>query len=100
MFRDGVVKFDELLEIPLSEDAHLIVVATGENSDLSIGYGTSTQAKIRPLAYHNPIFVDLDGHGFTPNGDTLGFPLPVARMSVEEARRQLGEAAAAPKPAK
>ena len=31
----------------------------------------------------------LDGHGFTPNGDTLGFPLPVAKMSVEEARRLL-----------
>lgn len=97
MFRDGVVKFEESIEVPLSQDAHLIVVAAGENSDLSIGYGTSDQAKIKPIAYHNPIFVDVDGHGFTPNGDTLGFPLPVAKLSVEEARRQLGEPAPAKK---
>lgn len=90
MFKDGVVKFDETIEVPLSEDAHLIVVATGENSDLSIGYGTSAQAKMRPLAYHNPIFIDFDGHGFTPNGDTLGYPLPVAKMGVEEAKRLMG----------
>ncbi len=92
MFQDGVVKFDETIDVPLSEDAHVIVVATGEKSDLSIGYGTSTQAKIKPIAYHNPIFVDLDGHGFTANGDTLGFPLPTAKMSVEEARKQLDAA--------
>jgi len=100
MFKDGVVKFDETLEVPLSEDAHVIVVATGENSDLSVGYGTSSQSKIKPIAYHNPIFLDFDGHGFTPNGDTLGYPLPVAKMSVEEARKQLGESAPAPKAAK
>ncbi len=97
LFRDGVVKFDSAIEVALSEDAHLIVVATGENSTLATGYGTSDQAKIHPLAYHNPIFIDVDGHGFTPNGDTLGFPLPVAKMSVEEARRQLGEPAPAKK---
>lgn len=90
MFRDGVVKFERTVEIPLSEDSHLIAVVTGEKSDLSIGYGTSTQAKVKPFAYHNPIFVDVDGHGFTPNGDTLGFPLPVKKMSVEEAKALLG----------
>jgi hypothetical protein len=88
-FGAGVVKFDRTLDIPLSEDAHLIAVATGEKSDLSIGYGTSAQAKIKPFAYHNPIFVDLDGGGFTPNGDTLGWPLPVKKLSVEEARKML-----------
>ena len=56
----------------LSEDAHLIVVAIGEKHDLSIGYGTSPQAKVKPCAYHNPIFVDVDGGGFKPNGDSLG----------------------------
>jgi len=90
LFHDGVVKFDETITVPLSQDSHLIVVATGEHSDLSRGYGTSDQAKIRPTAYHNPIFVDVDGHGFTPNGDTLGFPLPTAKVGVEEARRLLG----------
>lgn len=94
MFKNGVVKFDETITVPLSEDAHIIVVATGENSDLATGYGTSPQAKIKPIAYHNPIFLDFDGHGFTPNGDTLGFPLPTAKMSVEEARRQLAAAGA------
>ncbi len=96
MFKDGVVKFDETIDVPLSEDSHLIVVATGEKSDLSIGYGTSPQAKMHPLAYHNPIFIDVDGHGFTPNGDTLGFPLPVAKMTVEEARRQIQQATLTP----
>ena len=93
MFKDGVVKFDETIEVPLHEAAHLIVVALGEHSDLSIGYGTSSQARMRPCAYHNPIFVDFDGHGFKPNGDTLGFPLPVAKLTVEEAKREIEESA-------
>ena len=97
MFKDAVVKFDETIEVPLHESSHLIVVALGEHSDLSIGYGTSSQAKMRPCAYHNPIFVDLDGKGFKPNGDTLGFPLPVAKLSVEEARRQIAEKVGAQK---
>ncbi len=97
MFRDGVVKFEETITVPLHEAAHLIVVACGEHSDLSVGYGTSEQAKMHPCAYHNPIFVDFDGQGFKPNGDTLGFPLPVARMSVEEARREIETNEKAPK---
>ncbi len=88
-FGNGVTKFDRQVKVTLGEDAHLIVVAAGEKSDLSIGYGTSTQGKIHPFAYHNPIFVDVDGSGFTPNGDTLGYPLPVKGISVEEAKRIL-----------
>jgi hypothetical protein len=91
------VKFDETIDVPLHEGSHLIVVALGEHSDLSIGYGTSSQAKMRPCAYNNPIFIDVDGKGFKPNGDTLGFPLPVAKMTAEEARRQLGEKVGAQK---
>lgn len=30
-----------------------------------------------PVAVANPIFVDIDGDGFEPNGDMLGLPLPV-----------------------
>jgi hypothetical protein len=30
-----------------------------------------------PAALTNPVFVDVDGTGFQPNKDTLGFPLPV-----------------------
>jgi len=88
-FRDGVVRFEETLPIVLSQDAHIIVVAAGEKSDLSRGYGTSEQSKLRPCAYHNPIFIDVDGNGFQPNGDTLGFDLPAGGLTVEEARRIL-----------
>ena len=88
-FKEGVVKFEETLTVPLSEDAHIIVVACAETSDLRIGYGSSPQAKVRPFAYHNPIFVDVAGHGFTPNGDLLGWPLPVKKIAVEEAKRML-----------
>lgn len=88
-FGGGVVKFDRTVNVPLSEDAHLIVVAIGEGHDLKTGYGTSSQAGIKPVAYHNPIFVDVDGGGFTPNGDNLGFPIPVARVSAAEAKQAL-----------
>lgn len=87
MFADGVVKFDQTISVPLSEDSHIIVVAIGEGFDLSTGYGTSSQAKIRPCAYNNPIFVDTDGGGFKPNGDLLGWPLPTKGMTVEEVRK-------------
>jgi hypothetical protein len=44
---------------------------------------------MRPTAYHNPIFVDTDGNGFTPNGDTLGWDLPVKKLTVDEVKRML-----------
>lgn len=88
-FGGGVVKFDRTINVPLSEDSHLIVVAIGEGLNLKTGYGSSGQAGLEPVAYHNPIFVDVDGSGFKPNGDLLDFPLPVARISPQEAKRQL-----------
>jgi len=91
-FREGVVRFDQNIRVPLSEDSHIVVVACGENYDLSTGFGSSSQAKWRPCAYNNPIFVDIDGGGFTPNGDNLGFPLPVKKLAVEDAKRMLGAA--------
>ena len=62
----------------LQEDAHLIVVATGEGSDLSKGWGQAGPAAMHPVAYTNPIFVDVDGQGFKPSGDNLGHSLLVA----------------------
>ena len=90
-FQNGVVKFNKTISISLSEDTHLIVVAYGTNSDLRIGYGSSGQAGIKPCAYNNPIFVDLNGDGFTPNGDTLGFPLPTGKISVTNAKKLLSQ---------
>lgn len=89
MFGDGVVKFEQDIAVPLSQDAHLIVVARGENSTLVTGFGTSGQSSVRPTAYNNPIFVDVDGAGFTPNGDTLGWPLPTKKAKLEDIKRQL-----------
>lgn len=107
MFKDGVVKFDEKIHVPLEHDAHLIVVAIDEDGSQKTGYGTSDYAKVRPCAYNNPIYVDADGHGFTPNGDTLGFDLPTGGIKVDQAKEQLtraglikdGPQAASPAPA-
>ena len=93
-FANGVVKFDRTLDVPLAEDAHLIVVAAGENFDLKTGYGTSAQAKLKPIAYHNPIWADVDGSGFKPNGDTLGWPL-TTKVTADEARALLERHASA-----
>ncbi|MBB5030918.1 CehA/McbA family metallohydrolase [Prosthecobacter vanneervenii] len=92
MFKDGVVKFEEKIHVPLEHDAHLIVVALDEDGNQKIGYGTSDYAKVRPCAYNNPIYVDADGHGFTPNGDTLGFDLPTGGIKVDKAKEQLTRA--------
>ncbi|WP_395719235.1 CehA/McbA family metallohydrolase [Prosthecobacter sp.] len=89
MFKDGIVKFDEKIHVPLQHDAHLIVVAIDEDGDQKTGYGSSDYAKMRPCAYNNPIFVDADGNGFKPNGDTLGFDLPVGGMNADKVKAQL-----------
>lgn len=92
MFKDGVVKFDEKIHVPLQHDSHLIVVAIDEDGDEKTCYGTSDYARIRPCAYNNPIYVDADGHGFTPNGDTLGFDLPTGGIKVDQAKEKLMKA--------
>ncbi|CAN5163412.1 hypothetical protein BH23VER1_BH23VER1_16710 [soil metagenome] len=84
------LRFSQSIPVGLDEDALIVVVAAGEGSDLSVGYGTSTQARLRPLAYHNPIEIDLGGDGFTPNGDTLGFDLPVGGLTPDHVRAVLG----------
>ncbi len=89
MFGNGVVKFDQTLGLDLQQDAHLIVVAVGEGHNLRGGYGSSAQSDFQPIAYNNPIFVDVDGGGFQPNGDTLGFDLPVGGLTIDQVRESL-----------
>ena len=75
-FSNTVTKFDRTLTVNLPEDAHLIVVAAGEKSLIGPVAGPE-YGKQPPTAISNPIYVDVAGDGFTPNKDTLGFPLPV-----------------------
>jgi hypothetical protein len=89
MFQDGVVKFEQTIHVPLQQDAHLIVVAIDEDGDSKVGFGTSDYAKMRPCAYNNPIYVDADGNGFKPNGDTLGYDLPSMGITADKARALL-----------
>jgi hypothetical protein len=96
LFKDGVLKFESDIPVQLnSKDAHLIVVAFGENSTLKTGYGSSPQASMHPIAYHNPIYVDVDGNGFQPNGDMLDFEHTGKRPSLEEAKAFLARLKAA-----
>jgi hypothetical protein len=75
MFREGTVSFEETVRVTLQQDAHLIVVAIGEGSDIQLGWGLNPYGEMHPVAYTNPIFVDVDRDGFEANGDTLGHPL-------------------------
>ena len=75
MFKSGVVRFDETVRIALGRDEHLIVAATGEGSDLRKGWGRSPSGRMHPVAFTNPIYVDVDGDGFKANRDALGYPL-------------------------
>jgi hypothetical protein len=78
MFADGVTRFDETLTVRMQEDTHLIVVAVGEGGTLEKGWGRSWEGGMHPMAYTNPIYVDVDGKGFQANGDVLGQPLLTA----------------------
>jgi len=64
-------------------------VAMGEHSTMKTGYGTSSYAGLKPCAYINPIWVDVDGGGFKHNGDTLGWNLPVGRQNPKTIRALL-----------
>ena len=76
MFNETPTVFETTFSLDLKEDTHLIVVAMGENADLKTGYGTSTNASLKPCAYINPIWVDTDGNGFQPNKvPSAGTPL-------------------------
>jgi hypothetical protein len=83
MFKEGAVRFDQTVRVNLEEDAHLIVVAVGEQADLKEGWGRNPYGNMHPIAYTNPIFVDVDHNGWRPNGDTLGHPLLATPKPVQ-----------------
>jgi hypothetical protein len=76
MFHQGTIIFDEKVAVELKSDAHLVVACAGEEKQLGPVVGPD-HAKEMPTAVGNPIFVDVDGEGFKPNGDMLGLPLPI-----------------------
>ena len=71
----GPVKFEETIEVTLTEDSHLIVATIGDESKLGPVMGPE-RGDDKPVALSNPIFVDVDGGGFKSNGDLLGLPFP------------------------
>lgn len=75
-FQAGTVKFDQVMELELERDAHVIAVTVGEGLKLGHVQGPQWGTQM-PAAVSNPVFVDVDGNGFQANKDTLDFPLPV-----------------------
>jgi hypothetical protein len=75
MFRADPVKFDEIIKLTLPSDSHLIVAAAGEGLKLGRVFGAE-HGETMPVAVSNPIYVDVDGNGFQPNGDLLDATLP------------------------
>ena len=75
-FSGGVIRFDQTIPLVLKNDTHVIVAAGGEGLKLGPAMGPS-HGNDMPIAVSNPIFVDVDGDGFKPNGDLLGAPLPL-----------------------
>lgn len=64
------------IQLKLNADTHIIAVAGNSQSTLGPFMGPQWGAA-PPAALTNPIFVDVDGGGFTANQDKLGRPLPV-----------------------
>jgi len=76
LFQDQTIKFRHRLDLQLKEDSHLIVVTGHTVQKLGDVMGPMWGGQ-KPTALTNPVFVDVNGDGFQPNNDTLGYPLPV-----------------------
>jgi len=88
-FGSGTVRFEREIPVTLEADAHLIVMAAGMQGDLRAAFGSSAQSVLKPMAWHNPVYVDCDGNGWKASGDTLGYEIPHGRLTVDEALRLL-----------
>ncbi|MEX2139418.1 MAG: CehA/McbA family metallohydrolase [Pirellulales bacterium] len=82
-FGKDAVRFNATIPLKLTEDTHIIVAAIGEGLTLGTIMGPSW-GKQPPTAVSNPIFVDVDGGGFKPNGDRLGVELPLEKSFRHE----------------
>ncbi|MEN0052410.1 MAG: CehA/McbA family metallohydrolase [Mucilaginibacter sp.] len=76
MFPGTVRAFKAEVPVQLKTDAHIIVLAYGQNESVGLVEG---ERNVRPMALSNPVFVDVDGNGFMPNKDMLGQPLPAKK---------------------
>ncbi|MCH2127826.1 MAG: CehA/McbA family metallohydrolase [Pirellulaceae bacterium] len=85
MFSTNVIRFEQQISLNFEEDTHVIVVAIGEHSSLGPVMGPDHEQD-RPVAVSNPIFVDIVGDGFEPNGDLLGVDIPRLPAQVPEDR--------------
>lgn len=73
--RDGVVKLDTTRTLELPADAHVVVVGWGEKP---LPHGFIPIKRATPRFLTNPIFVDVDGGGFTaPGGKTCTYTAPL-----------------------
>ncbi|MCC6508725.1 MAG: CehA/McbA family metallohydrolase, partial [Pirellulaceae bacterium] len=74
LFGGNQVRFEAEIDLPtFARDTHLIVATIGEGLTLGELMGTDG-GKMPPVAVANPIYVDVDGGKFKPNGDNLGVP--------------------------
>ncbi|WP_373515660.1 CehA/McbA family metallohydrolase [Persicitalea sp.] len=83
MFRNSPAVFAETIPLVLKSDAHLIVLAYGKGENIGLVTGGKMKTAL-PIALANPVFVDVDGNGFTPNHDLLGQPLPTGKKKGDE----------------
>lgn len=81
LFSLDVVRFSHEVILPkFAEDTHVIVATIGEGLKLGPVMG-ETQGELPPVAVANPIFLDMDGGGFEPNGDDLGVPFMLPEIA-------------------
>lgn len=96
-FSNENVRFKAEIPLQLATDAHVIVAAGGEGLKLGRVLGPDWGEQM-PVAVANPIFVDVDGQGFKPNGDLLDQPLPLEKTTLPGAAERGAAADASPAP--